>query len=419
MDFFSDNSFANRKKHDDPDAKFDYSEIKHEDSKQNSSEKPKLEESKNQASSEANIENESKKDEDIENNDHESNINPSMSEAKEDNEDQKPENPLKRKDDQKKFAFKQFEFKVYNDYKQYPLYHILSKTRLLDDNNESKDDIKSDIKQEENVHMSSHHSNSNKNMSEENSEHEDNSEHEENSEHEDNSMKSEHESKHEMDLDKIVEKAEADNQDNKDNEQKMEGEDEDINNEDSEEESEIRYGKKRYDPVLEDYEKLTFDQRQKLSVDEVCGIYLREVSQKVNTKFYKTLLKFVILFRECCNEYGWQKVIEVEKLLADEKIKLGGNAKGGDKGSGQSRSSFLNDLSFASIPTASKNTLQQQQMIIISDIAQKSRDGHDEFAKVNSAEHAPEVCNEFVTIFLEHREEYIDRGDAIDLTLNF
>lgn len=58
-------------------------------------------------------------------------------------------------------------------------------------------------------------------------------------------------------------------------------------------------------------------------------------------------------------------------------------------------------------------------MIIIAEIAKRSRDGKGEFTIVNSAEHMPEVCNEFVTIFLEQRDEYIDRGDAIDLTLNF
>jgi len=83
--------------------------------------------------------------------------------------------------------------------------------------------------------------------------------------------------------------------------------------------------------------------------------------------------------------------------------------------------------------TRINSALQQQMMIIISDIAKKCKDkfknpeckdeeGEDsilEFSKVNTAEYMPEVCNEFVTIFLEQREEYIDRGDAIDLTLNF
>lgn len=53
------------------------------------------------------------------------------------------------------------------------------------------------------------------------------------------------------------------------------------------------------------------------------------------------------------------------------------------------------------------------------EIAKKSKEDREDFCTANSAEYMPEICNEFVTIFLEQREEYIDRGDAIDLTMNF
>ena len=42
-------------------------------------------------------------------------------------------------------------------------------------------------------------------------------------------------------------------------------------------------------------------------VDETFALYLYTVSQKVNDTFYRTVLAFVIFFRECLNEIGWKK----------------------------------------------------------------------------------------------------------------
>jgi hypothetical protein len=43
-----------------------------------------------------------------------------------------------------------------------------------------------------------------------------------------------------------------------------------------------------------------------------------------------------------------------------------------------------------------------------------------QFCLANTAEHAPEICNEFVTVYMEdHRSVFsIDRVDCIDLTIN-
>ena len=49
-----------------------------------------------------------------------------------------------------------------------------------------------------------------------------------------------------------------------------------------------------------------------LSQDEVFAIFLREISQKVNDTFYKTMVKFILLYRDCLNEYGWTKRAEME-----------------------------------------------------------------------------------------------------------
>lgn len=71
--------------------------------------------------------------------------------------------------------------------------------------------------------------------------------------------------------------------------------------------------------------------------------------------FYKTVVIYVILFRECLNEIGWQKKIESEQIKPEE------------------------DSSF-------KQNMETNQFCII-----------------NNAEHAPEICNEFVTVFMENK----------------
>lgn len=87
-----------------------------------------------------------------------------------------------------------------------------------------------------------------------------------------------------------------------------------------------------------------------MHVDEIFALYLYTVSQKVNDSFYRTVLAFVIFFRECLNEIGWKKRRESDCETKPEDF----------------------------------DQLEQQ-----------------EFCLVNTAEHAPEICNEFVTIYME------------------
>ncbi len=60
-----------------------------------------------------------------------------------------------------------------------------------------------------------------------------------------------------------------------------------------------------------------------LNCDQIFSIYLRDVAQKVNEGFYEQLLRFVLYFRDCLNEYGWTKKGEAEcrenNEAADEK----------------------------------------------------------------------------------------------------
>lgn len=57
-------------------------------------------------------------------------------------------------------------------------------------------------------------------------------------------------------------------------------------------------------------------------VDEIFAYYLYRISLKVNEVFYKTVVMYTILFRECLNEIGWSKKVESEGLKPEEDNQL-------------------------------------------------------------------------------------------------
>lgn len=63
---------------------------------------------------------------------------------------------------------------------------------------------------------------------------------------------------------------------------------------------------------MRNYDNLSEKDRSEMLVDEIFALYLYRISQKVNEVFYKTVLTYGILFRECLNEIGWSKKIESE-----------------------------------------------------------------------------------------------------------
>ena len=121
--------------------------------------------------------------------------------------------------------------------------------------------------------------------------------------------------------------------------------------------------------------------RVMMSCDEAMTAFLRDISSKVNLEFYKTVLMFTLLYRDCMNQYGWQKLAEAEcrelKMPLDDKH-------------------------------ISKRVMLKQELI-----------EKIEFCSINNAEVVPEVCNEFVTMYMEARKarpSNIDRTELIDLT---
>ena len=55
------------------------------------------------------------------------------------------------------------------------------------------------------------------------------------------------------------------------------------------------------------FKKMTEEEKDKMTCDDIFCMYLRHVSKLVNENYYKQCLRFVLLYRECLNEYGWLK----------------------------------------------------------------------------------------------------------------
>jgi hypothetical protein len=256
------------------------------------------------------------------------------SDTNNDMEDCKSESQMKRKDDCKKVSFKQFEFKIYNNYKEYPLFQVLAKKKLYNDgeiedlddpvqmcpdNYEDKipseydsdqhadqADMKEaseqhdDLEQQEVGEHEDGDDNEDHDDAEEQDEQEDNEdqediddeepiededdgneepddidENEDNEEIEDNedihSEAEEHEvADDDLQSDESKDDAKSHTEDRQvenkhDQSVSDEGEGDNKSVEYSEPKEEIRYGKRRFDQVLEDYEALSFEERRKLS----------------------------------------------------------------------------------------------------------------------------------------------------------
>jgi hypothetical protein len=66
-----------------------------------------------------------------------------------------------------------------------------------------------------------------------------------------------------------------------------------------------------------DYDHLDETMRNNMLIDETFSLYLYKISLKTNPNYYKTILAFVIFFRECLNQIGWAKRIQSEEIDLD------------------------------------------------------------------------------------------------------
>lgn len=148
------------------------------------------------------------------------------------------------------------------------------------------------------------------------------------------------------------------------------------------------------DYLNRDHSTLPEDERSKLSSDEVFAIYLYETSKKINPEYYKIMLRFVIAYRECLNKYGWEKKAENDEVL-------------NNSGNGEEMENTT------MITPASESILEKAREL-------RDKANGQEFSVINNSEHAPEICNEFVTVFLQERSKDIvlSKNESIDLTRN-
>ena len=190
-------------------------------------------------------------------------------EQKEDKEESKTEFQFLQKN------FKQFDFRVYEDYKEYPLYKILNKTKLFEDGqSKGMKEVKEEPiiaakldSQEPKIQTDEEMKNIRGSIVEKKEiKIEENQPAEVNKEKVDqiedevkNSIKSEPKAENKSQSGSILRELEENNS------VKDESNDKIIEKENEVKEEEGTYGKKRFDQVLEDYESLTFDERRQLS----------------------------------------------------------------------------------------------------------------------------------------------------------
>ena len=76
--------------------------------------------------------------------------------------------------------------------------------------------------------------------------------------------------------------------------------------------------KNKYEPIQEGIHNYKEDNTD--TIAEIVLIkYLYEIGKKATDDFYKTLIIFVRLYRECLNEYGWDCMNKQRKVTLDER----------------------------------------------------------------------------------------------------
>ena len=125
-------------------------------------------------------------------------------------------------------------------------------------------------------------------------------------------------------------------------------------------------------PSMVKAEEESLLRKKQKKCDEIFAEYLDHVAKQVNKDCYKQVLKFVFLFRECLNHYG-------ERL----------------------------------------NKSKQDQGLLPVPNGKGEEDKQGEYCLNNNAEQAPEISNEFVTLYLDEIKTGFEKMDSIELTQNF
>lgn len=140
--------------------------------------------------------------------------------------------------------------------------------------------------------------------------------------------------------------------------------------------------KPKYRDVSNQLGQMAEPRKNMLNCEQLFGLYLREVASQVNQKYYSQMVQFVLMFRDCLNQYGWQKRAENECK------------------------EYYGQFEYEKVMRAKLSEFQDWSA------------GMD-FSTGNNAEFAPEICNEFVTVYLEtpgHNLGQLPISEVIDLT---
>ncbi len=130
--------------------------------------------------------------------------------------------------------------------------------------------------------------------------------------------------------------------------------------------------------------------------DEIFAKYLSEVAPRTNDGYFKMVAKFVILYRECLNKYGWLKLFEniAPQIETEEEKAHPAEPK----------------------QTEANTPKVTRQILLTGDQVEKMR---EEYSVANNAEFLPEVANEFVMVFLpEHPAAGMETKECMNLVVN-
>lgn len=125
---------------------------------------------------------------------------------------------------------------------------------------------------------------------------------------------------------------------------------------------------------------------------------MREVSRITHPGIYKRIMKFIMLYRECINEFGWEKKLYFDERPAEHHNRTSRNGR--------------------DMMQEGENGMQQKEKTV-EDL--KMNANYHEYSICNSAEHLPEVANEIITEFFDTRGRTfgLNRDECIDYIRNF
>lgn len=134
-------------------------------------------------------------------------------------------------------------------------------------------------------------------------------------------------------------------------------------------------------PLMKELERTDSDD----TCDYILGKYCQTIAKSCDKTYFEKVCRVILLYRECLNKYGWEKLFEED--CKDEESKL-----------------FKKNLPV--IEVCMEHSTQQQ-------IKMK-----EDYSVVNNADRLPEVANEFILIFIKDHDLGISQDEIISIIMN-